>query len=119
MRQDNEDFGRSRTTESRCLAGRAETDEVEAAKCDFGFMPESGRFDSLISRYFLVVGVRGAIKLNKSHDSSSSLKYTDIPFHSVRQKKCICLVYVATDFADVGGGVFRSYADNQFNVSSA
>ena len=119
MRQDKEDFGRSRTTESRCLAGRAETVEVEAVRCDLGFMPESGGFDSLTSRYFLVVGERGATKLNKNHDSSSSLKCADIPFYSVRQKKRICLVYVATDFADVGCGVFRSCADKKFNVSSA
>ena len=61
VRQDNEDFGRSG---AMGLTGRAEKVEVEAARCDFNFTSESVGSDNLTSRYFLVVGESGAIKLN-------------------------------------------------------
>ena len=80
MRQDNEDFGRSGAMEPIGLIGRAEIDEVEAARCDFNFTSESVRSDNLTSRYFLVVGERGAIKLNECYERSQGLNCVNITF---------------------------------------
>ena len=104
--------------------------EVEVDGLTLGFISRLvRRFDDcsletpfdLISKYFFIVGVSGAVKLRISHQyrAAEGTPGNDRPVHSARQQYFIAFKYFPTELPHICISITSRTANNSFDIASS